>query len=67
MNPEETQVVLFYVPLYVKEGIRRGIIDLPHIKVGRDRREQELVISLKKTAAELEKMRAARELRRLKY
>ena len=28
INPEETHVVLFYVPLYVKEALKRGTADM---------------------------------------
>ncbi len=31
INPEETHVVLFYVPQYVKDGLHTGSLELPHV------------------------------------
>jgi hypothetical protein len=31
INPEETHVVLFYIPEYVKESLERGNVELPHV------------------------------------
>ena len=39
INPEETHVVLFYVPLYVKEALKRGTAEMQHVRVGREDRE----------------------------
>ncbi len=39
INPEETHVVLLYVPLYVRQGIENGLDELPHVVEGRLERE----------------------------
>ena len=39
INPEETHVVLLYVPLYVRNGIDNGVNELPHIIEERLNRE----------------------------
>ena len=39
INPEETHCVLFYIPQYVRDGLREGYSELPHRVEGRERRE----------------------------
>ncbi len=39
INPEETHVVLLYVPLYVREGIDNGQNELPYVVEERKDRE----------------------------
>lgn len=46
INPEETHVVLFYVPLYVKEALKKGTAEMQHVKVSREHRENDLVAKL---------------------
>ena len=31
INPEESHVVLFYIPQYVKDGLHSGSLELPHV------------------------------------
>ena len=31
INPEETHIVLFYIPSYVKEALHTGNVELPHV------------------------------------
>jgi hypothetical protein len=31
INPEETHLVLFYIPVYVKEALKTGNLELPHV------------------------------------
>lgn len=42
INPEETHVVLLYVPLYVREAIEEGLDELPHILEERKDHEKKL-------------------------
>ena len=56
INPEETHVVLFYVPLYVKEALRRGTAEMGHVRVGREWRESELCERLHRVRLRFEKM-----------
>ena len=39
INPEETHVVLFYIPQYVREGVRNNSFELKHVTEQRKRRE----------------------------
>lgn len=38
INPEESHVVLLYIPQYVRDGIKSGEIELPHIREEREKR-----------------------------
>lgn len=42
INPEETHVVLLYVPLYVRNGIDSGMEELPHVIEGRVEKEKKV-------------------------
>ena len=46
INPEETHVVLLYVPLYVRNGIDNGLNELPHVLEERAEKEQKTNKSL---------------------
>ena len=37
INPEETHVVLFYVPHYVRDAVLAGLEELPHVVEARER------------------------------
>ena len=43
VNPEETHVVLLYVPNYVKDAVKKGICEMAHVTGARDQRESDLV------------------------
>lgn len=53
-------MVLFYVPLYVKEALKRGTAEMPHVKAGRKARENDLVSKLQKISARFDQMQAER-------
>ena len=39
VNPEETHVILFYIPEYVREAVKSGRPSPPHVVENRARRE----------------------------
>ncbi len=46
INPEETHVVLFYVPHYVRDAILLGMQELPHVIQARQQHENKVMRSL---------------------
>ena len=49
INPEETHVVLLYVPLYVRNGIDNGQDELPHVveeRINRDNKARQTLTEL---------------------
>ena len=46
INPEETHVVLFYIPQYVRDGLRQGLTEVPHITEMQNEREGKIIEEL---------------------
>ena len=64
INPEETHVVLFYIPLYVKEALKRGTAEMQHVRTGRELRENELINKLDRIRVRFDRMEAERASRK---
>lgn len=61
INPEETHVVLFYVPQYVKDGLATGQIELPHIVEERKKRQEKTIQMLDDILERFDKNQRERE------
>ena len=46
INPEETHVVLFYVPHYVRDAVVEGLTELPHVLEARERHQKQILRNL---------------------
>eukprot|EP00347_Sterkiella_histriomuscorum_P010497 403376055 len=61
INPEESHVVLFYIPQYVKEGLASGSLELAHVVDERKKRQEKTNEILDEIIDRMEKSQRERD------
>ena len=61
INPEESHVVLFYIPQYVRDGVRMETAEMCHVKSVRELRLKNILERMRQVEDRFKNMREERE------